>query len=150
VYTATAKQVSGSVTFELGEVVSVCDASKSAYWNGLSNIRASNGELLSEFHLIAEGSGMDYRFASPLSPAPVPEPASWALLLSGFVILGSTSRKRHQLKIEKKSSCPEFTVLHLAFRAMFDSALSHRGPESRSPQAGLRQAEIGKRQREHS
>jgi len=81
-----------------------CEADRSAYWNGLTNIRGLNGEALSGFKLMGS-DGLDYAFASPLSPDPrggaavVPEPSTWAMMLGGFGLLGAAARRRTRTAI---------------------------------------------------
>ena len=49
---------------------------------------------------------IDLRYASPFSPAPavdtiaaVPEPASWALMIAGFGLVGAAARRRRGLVV---------------------------------------------------
>ncbi len=69
-----------------------CDADRSGYWNGIVSARDEQGQPITDLDLIGE-SGFNYRNASPLSP--VPEPASWALLIAGFgLVCASRSASR--------------------------------------------------------
>jgi hypothetical protein len=79
-----------------GEMGSSCDAGRSAYWNGLTNLSAG------DFALTSTETGTNYKFSSPLSPqqlvpvpgSAVPEPATWAMMLGGFGLLGAAARRR--------------------------------------------------------
>jgi hypothetical protein len=71
-----------------------CDAGKSAYWDGI--VETSNPDLV-----IQSQSGFDYRYAHPESTSPnairapaVPEPATWAMLIAGFGLVGARLRRR--------------------------------------------------------
>jgi hypothetical protein len=81
-----------------------CQADRSMYWNGLTDV-VGNRDI--GFSLIDEETGLDYAFGNPNSPerlttdmgggwspvvAPVPEPASWAMMLLGFSLIGGTIR----------------------------------------------------------
>jgi hypothetical protein len=81
-----------------------CLADRSLYWDGIGNAVDPNGRPLADFSLISP-TGLDYRYSSPLldtpsNPAPtvdpIPEPASWALLIAGFLASGAALRARQR------------------------------------------------------
>lgn len=93
-------RTTGAASFAAGTLAN-CDASRSGYWNGLTNVRGPDGNRLPTFSLTG-ASGFDFRNASPFSPAPatdvtgVPEPGQWALLISGFAMVAATLRRRRR------------------------------------------------------
>jgi hypothetical protein len=69
----------------------------SAYWGGITSVRDSNGALLTlnpgggpGTYSLTNSSGFDWH----QSLIPVPEPGSWALMLSGAGILLVLARRR--------------------------------------------------------
>lgn len=90
----------GLASFDAGTSAN-CDASRSGYWNGLTNVRGPDGNPSAQFAL-ADSTGFDLRSASPLSPAPavdggvVPEPAAWAMMILGFGLVGLAARHRRR------------------------------------------------------
>jgi hypothetical protein len=34
---------------------------------------------------------------TPVGPPPIPEPATWGLLIAGFGLVGAASRRRHRI-----------------------------------------------------
>jgi hypothetical protein len=81
-----------------GEATAGCDAPEGFLWGGIVGVTDRAGNALSGWTLTAE-SGLDYRTAFPLSPPAaggVPEPASWAMLIAGFGLVGAMSRRRRQ------------------------------------------------------
>lgn len=91
---------------------SVCDASHSAYWNGMTHVTDLDGNPV-DFAATSD-SGFDYSHASPLSPSPasdgVPEPAVWALMLLGFGAAGARLRARASRSPESRVSGAEGTA----------------------------------------
>jgi hypothetical protein len=72
-----------------------CDASRSAYWGGIRVLDAQ-GNALNGWNL-SSASGVNY--VSSLVPGSppiggVPEPASWAMLIAGFGLVGAMQRRR--------------------------------------------------------
>lgn len=63
-----------------GTIDATIDLSNSAYWNGISAIRDSSGQLVNGANLSSE-SGTDWR-----NPVNVPEPAFWTLLIVTLAI----------------------------------------------------------------
>ncbi len=62
-------------------------------WGGVQQVRLNDGSLLDLNSLDAvSSSGLDYR----LSALPVPEPASWAMLVLGLVALKTARRNSHR------------------------------------------------------
>ncbi len=71
-----------------------CSLGHSVYWGGITAAYDQYGQAFNG--LTATGSnGFNFLSASPLAPlGAVPEPASWALLLSGFALTGGALRRR--------------------------------------------------------
>jgi hypothetical protein len=70
----------------------VCDASRSLYWTGLTDIQPADG-VPGPATLISS-SGFDLRNPSPDFRAAIPEPSTWGLLLVGFFSIGLMERRK--------------------------------------------------------
>ncbi|MCS6987102.1 MAG: PEPxxWA-CTERM sorting domain-containing protein [Sphingomonadaceae bacterium] len=75
-----------------------CNAVSSAYLMGLANFRDAAGNPIAPFALRAP-DGTNLALPSPFAPggggpAPIPEPATWALHVSGFGVVGLAARRR--------------------------------------------------------
>ncbi len=71
------------------------DASHSAYWGGFMSVLDSNGAPV-DAYAVSSSSGIDWsRSFVPQTTSPIPEPETWALLLSGLLALKSLARRRH-------------------------------------------------------
>jgi hypothetical protein len=77
-----------------------CDADRSGYWGGVVAALDEDGNPASIPDL-PSASGYNYALASPIIPKPpvnpIPEPATWTLLIAGFGMIGSALRNRRGL-----------------------------------------------------
>lgn len=64
------------------------DGYHSLYWGGISEVLDQNGAAIN--FSVSSNSGIDYS----RSLAPVPEPATWAMLLAGLTLIGLARRKQ--------------------------------------------------------
>ena len=71
----------------------VCDAGNSAYWGGIRSVTDSNGGQLMDWS-VSSGSGTNWQQSFIPATGAVPEPASWAMLIAGFGLVGATQRRR--------------------------------------------------------
>lgn len=73
-----------------------CDLSHSVYWGGITGI-TSGGQTVADAH-VTSVSGFNYLLPSPHLPpvGGVPEPATWALFVAGFGLVGVTTRQRRR------------------------------------------------------
>lgn len=74
-----------------------CDADNSGYWLGLDNFRDDNGNPIGPISFASKDTGLDLGKPSPFAPdlgGVVPEPASWAMLIAGFGLVGGAMRRR--------------------------------------------------------
>ncbi len=71
----------------------VCDAGNSAYWGGIRSVTNSNGAQLMDWS-VSSGSGTNWQQSFIPATGAVPEPASWAMLIAGFGLVGATQRRR--------------------------------------------------------
>ena len=78
------------------EVDNVCDLSHSVYWGGISHVVDSQGAAVTDVTTQSQ-SGFNFQNASPSSPGAVPEPAAWALMLSGMALSGGALRRRREM-----------------------------------------------------
>jgi hypothetical protein len=88
-----------------GQATAGCEAPSGFRWGGVSGVTDLAGNALTNWTL-SSMSGLDYRTAFPLSLPPlpvdpgeppvggVPEPASWAMLIAGFGLVGGLQRRR--------------------------------------------------------
>lgn len=60
------------------------------YWGGISRVTDMNGQLVD--YSVTSASGLDYRLS--VAPSPTPEPATWAMLLTGAGLLAAWGRRR--------------------------------------------------------
>lgn len=75
-----------------------CEAGNSAYWLGLNNFRDENRNRIAPVEFLSS-DGVNLALASPLAPpgggpGPIPEPTTWALMISGFGLAGAALRRR--------------------------------------------------------
>jgi PEP-CTERM motif len=72
-----------------------CDLGQSVYWGGITGVSTASGSAISGYE-VSSFSGFNYRNASPALPgdSAVPEPASWAMLIAGFGLVGGSLRRR--------------------------------------------------------
>jgi hypothetical protein len=73
-----------------------CLADKSAYWMGLSDFTNTDGNPIAPFTLTEIGTGRSLNSPSPFAPGAVPEPATWAMLIAGFGLVGGSARRRRR------------------------------------------------------
>jgi hypothetical protein len=78
-----------------------CDAgsgSFATYWGGVTSVTDASGNLLSDWTLTSVTTGTSFAGSfAPVSNPPtgaVPEPASWAMLIAGFGLVGTMQRRR--------------------------------------------------------
>lgn len=66
----------------------------SGYWGGLSGVHLADGTLLSGY-TVSSASGFDWTraYGAPVT-APIPEPATYAMLLGGLGLLAFVTRRR--------------------------------------------------------
>jgi len=76
----------------------IMDASHSLYWNGISSVTDGNGRAVTAYSLTSD-SGTDWTRNFAVSP--VPEPATWAMMLGGLGLLGAATKRRrvHPLQV---------------------------------------------------
>jgi hypothetical protein len=74
---------------------STCDAGSSAYWGGIRSVTDANGAALTGWTL-ASGSGTDWAQSFIPGSGAVPEPASWAMLIAGFGLVGAMRRRQRR------------------------------------------------------
>ena len=77
-------------------VSAFCDMANSAYLAGFNNFRDSDGNGIAAFGLVAP-DGTNLALASPSFPGggdPIPEPATWAMFIAGFGLVGGAVRRR--------------------------------------------------------
>ncbi len=75
-----------------------CDLLHSVYWGGIDHVTDRDGNALSGV-TFGSASGFDYArsyFDQPDSGV-VPEPASWAMVIAGFGLIGAAARRRRAL-----------------------------------------------------
>lgn len=106
VYPASPALLEFTVTGNAGPAMSLGTfgaPSTAAVWSGVSgrfNSGLSTLVTLSIVNQNTELSGNDFGIDDiALSAAPVPEPASWAMLLSGFALVGSAARRRRMVPV---------------------------------------------------
>jgi hypothetical protein len=68
--------------------VSTGVALPSLKWGGITSVRDSSGNLLTNWN-VSSDSGFNYRFA-----APVPEPAEYAMLIAGLAVIACMRKPR--------------------------------------------------------
>jgi hypothetical protein len=74
--------------------LSICDASSSTYWGGFS-LSDTQGNAISGWSLSSSsGTNWQNSFIPGEVSAAVPEPASWAMLIAGFGLVGAMQRRR--------------------------------------------------------
>lgn len=73
-----------------GEANGAADMSHTLLWGGIGGVFGANGAAVTDYSVTAL-SGFDYRNA-----APVPEPATYALLLAGLAAIGCIRRNTRQ------------------------------------------------------
>jgi hypothetical protein len=75
-----------------------CTADNSGYWLGFDNYRDNNGNPIAPISFTSTDTGIDLAAPSPFAPdlggGVVPEPASWAMLIAGFGLVGWAMRRR--------------------------------------------------------
>ncbi|MCS6986737.1 MAG: PEPxxWA-CTERM sorting domain-containing protein [Sphingomonadaceae bacterium] len=71
---------------------SLCDAASSVRLTDF-RITGLDGSALGVERFTA-ASGLRYGLRGPRTPAPIPEPATWAMLIAGFGVVGVTARRR--------------------------------------------------------
>lgn len=77
---------------EPGSVTGTLDLSNTFSWAGITSVSV-NGIAVTDFSAISGATGFDYAKAYA-EPSGVPEPASWALLVTGFGLVGGAGRRR--------------------------------------------------------
>ncbi|MGL6044398.1 MAG: PEPxxWA-CTERM sorting domain-containing protein [Sandaracinobacteroides sp.] len=96
-------QISGALNV-VADTRATCMAANSGYWNGITSVVDPDGNPILDYRVTGV-SGFDYRYAHPLSPDPavrapgpgvpgIPEPASWALMIIGFGLVGTMARRQ--------------------------------------------------------
>lgn len=80
-----------------GYIYSLADFSHTLNWGGLVSATAQDGSDLTSTLGITAANGFDFR--SAISSAAVPEPATWALMLAGFGIVGRAMRRRPKVRV---------------------------------------------------
>jgi hypothetical protein len=78
---------------EPGSVTGTLDLSNTFSWAGITSVSV-NGVAVTDFSAISGATGFDYAKAYA-EPSSVPEPASWALLVAGFGLVGGAARQRN-------------------------------------------------------
>jgi hypothetical protein len=76
--------ITGTTTFNLSSALAQANYSHTMIWGGLSNVRNADGVLINDYTAVSPESGFDFARAAVSS---VPEPASWAFLLTGLALL---------------------------------------------------------------
>lgn len=64
-------------------------------WNGISKLTVA-GQAVTDFSAVSGSSGFDFRAGvggGGASPGPIPEPATWAVMIVGFGLTGSALRR---------------------------------------------------------
>jgi hypothetical protein len=83
-----------SLHVEGGAASSSCALDHSIYWGGIVSVKNAQGQATS--YSTSSLSGFNYTLASALAPGAVPEPASWAMIVGGFGLIGGTLRRKRQ------------------------------------------------------
>lgn len=74
----------------------VCSAAHSATWMGIAFLDDNFDPVADAFATSASGQNYNIEYA-PFTGGAVPEPASWAMLVTGFGLVGALSRRRVRL-----------------------------------------------------
>lgn len=80
------------ILFPDGRGAAACDAGRTLGIRGISAVTDFAGRPLAVSGITA-ASGFDYRFRAVPPPGVIPEPATWAMLIAGFGLVGAASRR---------------------------------------------------------
>ena len=72
------------------------DASNSAYWDGFNGVSLNGGQV--NFN-ITSNSGTDWSKSFVPKVSAVPEPATWAMMIVGFGLVGGVMRRRRSVRV---------------------------------------------------